>query len=87
MRGQGTMAVKNRFAAVATGTFFLGFAASVAMAAPAQVGSGPTKVADAVQAQPAAAIEDDDSATCSKSRKRLWVEGEGWIIRRVTICR
>jgi hypothetical protein len=25
-------------------------------------------------------------ANCSKSRKRLWVEGEGWIVRRVTTC-
>jgi hypothetical protein len=25
-------------------------------------------------------------ANCQKSRKRLWVEGEGWIVRRVTTC-
>ncbi len=24
--------------------------------------------------------------TCSQSRRRLWVEGEGWIVRRVTTC-
>ncbi|WP_243373882.1 hypothetical protein [Microvirga solisilvae] len=24
--------------------------------------------------------------TCSKSRKRLFVEGEGWIVRKVTTC-
>jgi hypothetical protein len=23
---------------------------------------------------------------CDKSRKRLWVEGEGWVVRRVTTC-
>jgi len=23
---------------------------------------------------------------CDRSRKRLWVEGEGWIVRRVTTC-
>ena len=24
--------------------------------------------------------------SCDKSRKRLWVEGEGWVVRRVTTC-
>ena len=23
---------------------------------------------------------------CSRARKRLWVEGEGWIVRKVTTC-
>jgi hypothetical protein len=23
---------------------------------------------------------------CARSRKRLWVEGEGWIVRKVTTC-
>jgi hypothetical protein len=23
---------------------------------------------------------------CAQSRKRLWVEGEGWVVRRVTTC-
>ncbi|KAA2235678.1 hypothetical protein F0L46_19165 [Salinarimonas soli] len=32
-----------------------------------------------------AAAEDD--AACTKVRKRLWVDGEGWIVRRVSICR
>jgi hypothetical protein len=28
----------------------------------------------------------DEGANCTKSRKRLWVEGEGWVVRRVTTC-
>jgi hypothetical protein len=28
-----------------------------------------------------------DDAACTKVRKRLWVDGEGWIVRRVSICR
>lgn len=28
----------------------------------------------------------DDGLTCSQSRKRLFVEGEGWIVRKVTTC-
>lgn len=81
------MTVKSRIAALLTGTLLSSLAASAAFAAPTQVDRTPTKVAEAVQAQPATAMDDEDSATCSKSRKRLWVEGEGWIVRRITICR
>lgn len=27
-----------------------------------------------------------DTSTCNRSRKRLFVEGEGWIVRKVTTC-
>ena len=27
-----------------------------------------------------------EDVACDRSRKRLWVEGEGWIVRRVTTC-
>ena len=30
--------------------------------------------------------QDTDTSTCSKSRKRLFVEGEGWIVRKLTTC-
>jgi hypothetical protein len=28
----------------------------------------------------------DAEPACDKTRKRLWVEGEGWVVRRVTTC-
>ena len=56
---------------------------NVASAAPAPA-DRPIKVADASLASPAAG--DDASANCVKPRKRLWIEGEGWVVRRVTIC-
>ncbi|WP_336489317.1 hypothetical protein [Methylobacterium nigriterrae] len=62
---------------------------SGASAAPATE-HAPTRVADAGQAMPAVAgVSDgeDEASTCSRSRRRLWVEGEGWIVRRVTTCR
>ena len=31
-----------------------------------------------------AAGEEDQ--TCSRPRRRLWVEGEGWVVRRVSAC-
>ncbi|GJD97542.1 hypothetical protein OCOJLMKI_4774 [Methylobacterium iners] len=48
-----------------------------------------TKVADAGQAVAAtpAIDNEDDGSNCTRSRKRLWVDGEGWIVRRVTTCR
>ena len=30
---------------------------------------------------------EDETLACTKSRKRLFVDGEGWIVRRVTTCR
>ncbi|MBZ6075515.1 hypothetical protein [Microvirga puerhi] len=29
---------------------------------------------------------DDDKPNCNRSRKKLWVEDEGWIVRQVTTC-
>lgn len=34
-----------------------------------------------------AAKEQADDAGCFTARKKLWVDGEGWIVRRVTTCR
>jgi hypothetical protein len=28
-----------------------------------------------------------DDLACASARRKLWVEGEGWIVRRVTVCR
>ena len=28
----------------------------------------------------------DDEQACSRPRRRLWVEGEGWVVRRVSAC-
>ncbi len=74
------------------------FGASAALAAPA-ADRGARQMAEASQVRPASDIRpvsdvrpaeaesEDDAANCSKLRKRLWIEGEGWIVRRVTICR
>jgi hypothetical protein len=46
-------------------------------------------------AQPAAVKDADTTSSvqspstepgCLRPRKRLWVEGEGWVVRRVTVC-
>jgi hypothetical protein len=35
----------------------------------------------------AAPVVQSDSIECPRIRRRLWVEGEGWIVRRVASCR
>jgi len=77
---------------LSTTTFAMGIAlafaaACSATAAPAPTGSSPTQVADATQIRPVAVEAEDDGANCVKPRKRLWIEGEGWVVRKVTICR
>ena len=34
-----------------------------------------------------AKLPSDHQASCDRTRKRFWVEGEGWIVRRVAVCR
>ncbi len=41
------------------------------------------KRAESSQAAPADAVA---AIPCAKPRRRLWVEGEGWVVRRVAIC-
>jgi len=48
------------------------------------------KLATVKPGEPAQTSAIDDSSaqgSCERSRKRFWVEGEGWIVRRVGTCR
>jgi len=70
-------------AAAAAGTVML----AVPLAAQAANGPAETKVAEAnPQVHPVSAEREDD-VTCSRARRRLWIEGEGWVVRRITTCR
>lgn len=79
-------------AAAGLGLVLFGVGAAPVLAAPA-ADRGARQVAEATQlrpvsdARPAEAEAEEESANCSKLRKRLWIEGEGWLVRRVTICR
>ena len=81
---------------MAFGGLLLGFALIMVSSGSAE--ASPTRAAQG--AKVAAAVADEPSQTssivnpsagqqtsCDRSRKRLWVEGEGWIVRRVAICR
>ena len=58
------------------------------LAAQAATAPAETKVPEAgAQVHSAAVVERDDDATCSRARRRLWIEGEGWVVRRITTCR
>ncbi|MEE7504208.1 hypothetical protein ACLBXO_27430 [Methylobacterium sp. C33D] len=70
-------------AAAAAGTVML----AVPLAAQAATGPAETKVAEAAPQVHPVSVERDDDVTCSRARRRLWIEGEGWVVRRITTCR
>jgi hypothetical protein len=45
------------------------------------------KPADGLDAATTSAIGKDEGGNCFTARKKLWVEEDGWIVRRVTTCR
>ena len=71
-----------------------GFAAGSAEAAPASQAAAAKPAKEVVTPVAAKDVETTSSvqpttasnANCDISRKRLFVEGEGWIVRRVTTC-
>ncbi len=75
-------------AAAFAGLVLIGLSAAPALAAP-PASRSTTQVAEAapVSQTTATAESEEDSANCNKQRRRLWIEGEGWLVRRVTICR
>ena len=58
--------------------------ANKAAAALAAAGTARTAAQDPQATSSAETATDADG--CLRSRKRLWVEGEGWVVRRVTTC-
>ena len=55
----------------------------------AQAGQPPGehRPASAQVAKAAPGAVADEGPFCIRTRKKLWVEGEGWIVRRVNMCR
>lgn len=87
MLGQVVMSVKTNVVLSAL-VGVIALSAPNAGAAPATSFRDTAKVAEVAQPRPVAVTEsDEDSAACSRSRKRLWLEGEGWVVRKVTTCR
>ncbi|MCJ2034076.1 hypothetical protein [Methylobacterium sp. J-068] len=72
--------------ALAGALLLIGAGLASATAAPSLPDREPGK-APAITPVAAVTEAEDDAANCSRSRRRLWVEGEGWIVRRVTTCR
>ena len=83
---------------IAAGTALFMSCASLALT-PAAAASSSARVTKSttatVAAEPSRATAQDpqttssvnaDQENCLRSRKRLWVAGEGWVVRRVTTC-
>lgn len=84
------MIVRKSTTAVLAGAVLMAFGVLSGAAAAPNADRGAMKLADATPSvSPAAVVADaeDDMTNCSKARRRLWVESEGWIVRRVTTCR
>lgn len=63
-------------------------AASVpSTAAPAAGQAGRERPEAVKRVADTATAAEDESGTCNRARRRLWVEGEGWVVRRITVCR
>ena len=68
---------------------------AASQAAPARAGGvaapAPSKLADSTAStETTGSVQrsaSEEEPVCERPRKRLWVEGEGWVVRRVTICR
>lgn len=77
------MTFRTTLFGAAGAAFVLASAAAQAAGEPAE-----TKVADAgPQMHAPAGADRDDEVSCSRARRRLWIEGEGWVVRRITTCR
>jgi hypothetical protein len=42
--------------------------------------------APAVPGARTAVAEAEDATTCARPRRKLWIEGQGWVVRRVHAC-
>jgi hypothetical protein len=66
-------------------------AAGLFLVVPASAAPSPPGAKAAAQAEPVKRVAEtdaaDDDAACTRARRRLWVEGEGWVVRRITTCR
>ena len=66
----------------------LSAATAAPLSAPVKIAANTeTKISDATETTSALPKGGEDEPACERSRKRLWVEGEGWVVRRVTTCR
>ncbi|TGD96076.1 hypothetical protein [Methylobacterium nonmethylotrophicum] len=79
-------------ATLATGVAPLGGHAAPAVDKAPKAGTGTARDVTATSSVSAtggvtATAAEADDAQCTTARKRLFVDGEGWIVRRVTTCR
>lgn len=58
-----------------------------ATAAPAPDKAAPPAAESSATLRTVASVTEDDLTNCTRARRRLFVDGEGWIVRRITTCR
>src|SRR5690349_13944540 len=69
----------------------IGSAASTAPASPLREPKGvatrmPKRADTARDVTTTSSLRGADRSECFKARRKLWVEEDGWVVRRVTVC-
>jgi hypothetical protein len=74
-------------------TLILGVACAVLGLASADARPTRTASAEPVAQEAPSAVRSvsmttpENNQVCGRSRRRLWLEGEGWVVRKVSTCR
>lgn len=42
---------------------------------------------DVSPVRPVSAVVTEGQPVCTHTRRRLWLEGEGWVVRKIATCR
>ncbi len=70
------------------GVVCLGFGLASAQARTTRAASAEQPTAQAEPAvRPVSAIVMEGQPVCTHTRRRLWLEGEGWVVRKIANCR
>lgn len=61
---------------------------ATAQARPTRTAEAESPAAEAPSGiRPVAVTTPESNQVCGRSRRRLWIESEGWVVRKVPTCR
>lgn len=82
------MSTRINISAFAAAVVLMVFAGPVCAAPSPERATIAVAEADRVVTQASTFSEpEQQDAACNRARRRLWIEGEGWVVRRITTCR
>ena len=76
------------FRSLFLGAVCVGLGVASAQARPIRSASADQPaVQETSSVRPVAVIENDTQPVCTHTRRRLWLGGEGWVVRKIATCR